>query len=168
MKKIITLLVVLVTFGFQGCTGPEGPQGPPGYTVEAEVFEVTASFSNANNFSKIVILNPPIFNSDMILVYHLFDVVNGEDLWRLMPQTVYLPEGELDYNYDFTRNDINIFLNADFDLNVLSANWTKDQIFRVVIIPGYFANSGNRMDFSDYKTVVNEFHINESDIKKKL
>jgi hypothetical protein len=165
MKKIITLLVVLVMFGFQGCTGPEGP---PGYTVEAEVFEVTASFSNANNFSKIVILNPPILNSDMILVYRLFDVVNGEDVWRLMPQAVYLPEGELNYIFDFTRNDIKIFLDADFDLNVLSANWTKDQIFRVVIITGYFSNSANRIDFSDYKTVVNEFHINESDIKKKL
>jgi hypothetical protein len=151
-------------FVFQGCTGPEGPQG---YTVEAEVFEVTTSFSSANNFSKIITLNPPILSSDMILVYRLFDVANGEDVWRLMPQTVYLTEGELDYNYNFTKNDINLFLDANFDLNVLSADWTKDQVFRVVIVPGYFANSGNRMDFSDYNTVVKEFHIQDSDIKKK-
>lgn len=164
MKKIIVVLVVLGMFVFQGCTGPEGPKG---YTVEAEVFEVTTSFSSANNFSKLIPLNPPILSSDMILVYRLFDVANGEDVWRLMPQTVYLTEGELDYNYDFTKKDINLFLDANFDLNVLSADWTKDQVFRVVIVPGYFANSGNRMDFSDYKTVVKEFHIQESDIKKK-
>jgi hypothetical protein len=102
----------------------------------------------------------------MVLVYRLFDVIGGEDVWRSLPQTVYLTQGELDYNFDFTRNDINIFLDSNFDLTTLSASWAQNQTFRIVIIPGYFSNKSNQVvDFNDYNAVVKAFNINESNIK---
>jgi hypothetical protein len=168
MKRIILLLAIVGTFAFQGCAGPEGPQGETGYSTEAEVFEVTASFSAANNFSRLVTLNPPIQSSDMVLVYRLFDVVGGQDVWRSLPQTVYLPQGELDYNFDFTRNDINVFLDSNFDLTTLSTTWAQNQVFRVVIIPGYFSNKSNKVaDFNNYNSVAKAFNINESKTIKK-
>ena len=166
MKRIILLLIIVGTFAFQGCAGPEGPQGATGYSAEAEVFKVTASFSAFNNFERLVTLNPPILNSDMVLVYRLFDVVNGTDVWRSLPQTVYLTQGELDYNFDFTRNDINIFLDSDFDLTTLGSAWTQSQVFRVVIIPGYLSNrNSSTIDFSNYNEVVKRYAITESQIK---
>ena len=162
MKKIILLLTLVGTFVFQGCTVREETQ----IIVLPEVFEVTASFSAANNFARLVTLNPPIYSSDMVLVYRLFDVVGGQDVWRSLPQTVYLTQGELDYNFDFTRNDINIFLDSNFDLTTLSASWAQNQTFRIVVIPGYFSNKSNKVvDFNDYNSVVKAFNINESKIK---
>ena len=162
MKKIILLLVVVGTFAFQGCSVNEETQ----VNSSAEVFEVTTSFSAANNYSRIITLNPPIYSSDMVLVYRLFDVVNGEDVWRTLPQAVYLPQGELDYNFDFTRNDINIFLDSDFDLTTLGSAWTQSQVFRVVIIPGYFSNkNSSSVDLSNYNEVVKRYNITESQIK---
>ena len=166
MKRIILLLAFVGTFAFQGCSGPEGPQGATGYSAEAEVFEVTTSFSTSNNFAKLVTLNPAILNSDMVLVYRLFDVVNGADVWRSLPQTVYLTQGDLDYNFDFTKYDVNIFLDSNFDLTTLSPSWAQNQVFRVVIIPGYLSNKKRKtIDFNDYNAVVKAFNINKNQIK---
>jgi hypothetical protein len=77
-----------------------------------------------------------------------------------------LTQGELDYNFDFTRNDINIFLDSNFDLTTLSPAWAQDQVFRVVIIPGYLTNRNSKaIDFNDYNAVVKAFNINENQIK---
>ncbi|WP_445719021.1 hypothetical protein [Flavobacterium sp.] len=104
----------------------------------------------------------------MILVYHLYDVVGGEDVWRLMPQTYYFSGGgELDYNFDFTRYDVSIFLDANFPLIDLSSVWTQNQTFRIVIIPGYFSNrSATQVDFNDYNAVIEAYGINPASIKR--
>jgi hypothetical protein len=49
----------------------------------------------------LVEFNPPIYSSDAVLVYHLYDTVNGQDIWKLMPQTYYFfsDGGELDFNF---------------------------------------------------------------------
>jgi hypothetical protein len=162
MKKIVLLIAIATTFLFQGCTTKEEIHAD----LLAEVFEVRTSFTAANNYSRLVTLNPPIYNSDMVLVYRLFDVVNGQNLWRQLPQAVYLPQGELNYNFDFTRNDIEIFLESDFDLATLGAFWSQNQVFRVVIIPGYFSNKNNNaIDFNDYNAVVKAFKIKDNQIK---
>lgn len=162
MKRIILLLAITATFLFQGCS----PKEEIHTDLLAEVFQVRTSFTAANNYSKLITLNPPIYNSDMVLVYRLFDLVNGQSLWRQMPQAVYLPQGELDYNFDFTRNDINIFLESNFDLTTLEATWSQNQVFRVVIIPGYLSNkNANTVDFRDYNAVVKAFNIKESQVK---
>ncbi len=163
MKRIILLLAFVGTFAFQGCTTKEETQ----ILLIPEVFEVTASFSVTNDFAKLVTLNPAIYSSDMVLVYRLFDVVDTEDLWRSLPQTVYLSQGDLDYNFDFTRNDINIFLDSNFDLTTLSPTWAQNQVFRVVIIPGYLSNRNSKaIDFNDYNAVVKAFNIKENQIKR--
>jgi hypothetical protein len=162
MKRIILLLAISTTFLFQGCTTNEEIKAD----LLAEVFEVRASFTAANNYSRLITLNPPIYNSDMVLVYRLFDVINGQSVWRQLPQAVYIAQGELDYNFDFTRNDINLFLESDFDLATLGATWSQNQIFRVVIIPGYFSNKNNKaVDFNDYNAVVKAFNIKNSQVK---
>lgn len=162
MKRIILLLAFVVTFAFQGCTTKQETQ----IVLIPEVFEVTTSFTASNNFAKLITLNPAIYSSDMVLVYRLFDVVDAQDVWRSLPQTVYLTQGNLDYNFDFTRNDINIFLDSNFDLTTLNSSWTQNQVFRVVIIPGYLSNKNSKhINFNDYNEVVKAFNINENQIK---
>lgn len=171
MKKIVLVLISFIgMMSFQSCTIRENQ---PTTLVDngslSEVVEVTTSFTPTNNFSKLLSFNNPTYASDMILVYHLYDVINGADVWRLMPQTYYLSNGgELDYNYDFTRYDVNLFLDANFDLNTLSPAWSQNQTFRIVVIPGYFSNkTSNSIDFKNYNEVIKTFKIDETKIIKK-
>lgn len=166
MKKILLLFSAVGMIVLQSCTGPQGPPGPPGFGVEAEVFEVTRSFGPNNNFSNITTFNPPILDSDIVLVYLLWDVDNGAPIWRLMPQTVQLDEGDLQYNFDFTPFDVSLFLSsADFPLTILGPQWTQNQTFRIVIIPGFFGSA--RIDFNDYNAVMNMLELSETDVVKK-
>ena len=166
MKKILLLFSAVAMLALQGCEGPQGPPGPPGPIFEAEVFEVTRSFAPNNNFSSLITLNPPMLDSDVVLVYLLWDVDGNTPIWRLMPQTVQLNEGDLQYNFDFTAFDINLFLSsADFPLTILGPQWTQNQTFRVVIIPGTFGSA--RVDFNDYNAVMNMLSLSEKDVVKK-
>lgn len=164
MKKIFLLLAVAGMTFLQGCEGDPGPQGEPGYTVEAEVFEIrNVNFINdgGGNYGIIYDLNPTILASDMILVYRLAGVSNGLDIWESLPKTYYFSNGEeLDYNFDFTTNDINIYLGYT-DQSVLTPNFLQGQIFRVVVIPGYFSNklAGD----TSYANVKEKLKITDAD-----
>lgn len=62
MKRIILLLAIATNFLFQGCSTKEEIKAD----LLAEVFEVRTSFTPANEYSKLITLNPPIYNSDMV------------------------------------------------------------------------------------------------------
>lgn len=148
MKKLVSICVFVIGVLFlQSCSGPEGargpvgPQGPPG--VESEVFEVTTTFAASNDYSSLFTLNPAIYASDMLLVYELAEIVNGQDVWKLLPQTYYVNGGELRYNYDFTKYDFRLFMespNGTSFLNSLDSSWKNNITFRIVIVPGYFSS----------------------------
>lgn len=175
MKKVILFLALAGMAVLQSCTTKEE------YYVQddsydsdtiSEVWEYTnVDFYSGNNFSVLLSFPHQTYTSDMILVYHLYDVVNGTDVWRLLPQTYYFNNGgELDYNFDFTIYDVNIFLGANFDLNTLDSSWSQNQIFRVVVVPGYFGNkmaaSTKSIDLTDYQAVIDYYKIDESKVTK--
>ncbi|MGX7668656.1 hypothetical protein [Flavobacterium pedocola] len=135
----------------------------------SEVWEYTnVDFHPGNGYSVLLDFPHATYTSDMVLVYHLYEVSGGQDVWRLMPQTYYFSAGgELDYNFDFTTTDARVFLDANFDLNTLSSAWTDNQIFRVVVIPAYFGNkNAKEVDLNNYNEVIKHFNIDESKIVK--
>lgn len=163
MKKILTLFAFVSLVVLQGCTTSDDTDFVDHDTI-SEVFEVTTSFNTSNGFATIVPLAPPIFNSDVVLVYHLFSDANGVDIWRPMPQTYYMSDGgALDYNFDFTTSRVSIFLGANFELANLSGAWTQNQTFRIVIVPGSFSKTLKSNDFS---AVIKALNIKESQIQK--
>lgn len=169
MRKITFILAFIGMIGLQSCTVNENNDTVDNDTI-SEVLEVTTSFGGATNadFYRIVTINPPIYAADMILVYHLYDVENGLDVWRLMPQTYFFSGGgELDYNFDFTRQDVKLFMDANFNMNTLSPTWTQNQTFRIVIIPGYFSGkTSSKVDFTDYEATLKAYNINPMNIRK--
>jgi hypothetical protein len=168
MKRIILLLAFISMIALQSCTVNDNQPAPVQTDNDtiSEVLEYTVSFNSGNSYKRLITFNQPIYASDMVLVYHLYDVVNGADVWRQMPQTYYLGGAdELDYNFDFTKYDVNIFLGANFNLNTLSAAWTQNQTFRIVIVPGYFGNK-KVIDYSNYNAVVKAYNLDDSKIIK--
>jgi tRNA threonylcarbamoyl adenosine modification protein (Sua5/YciO/YrdC/YwlC family) len=102
--------------------------------------------------------------SDVILTYILWDIVQNRPIWRAVPQTVFFPEGTLVYNYDFTQSDVRLFLEGTVDFKSLENVWTQGQVFRIVVVPSDFPNS--RIDFSNYEAVTKMLGITDSDFKK--
>jgi hypothetical protein len=163
MKRITLILVFIGMITLQGCTIEDNSNQFDNDTI-GQVFEVTRSFAPQNDFSALVTFNQPIFASDVILVYVLWDVQNdGSPVWRLMPQTVQLLEGDFQYNYDFTRFDVNMFLSSlDFPLIILGPEWTQNQTFRIVIVPAAF---GAKMNYSNYDNVIQMLGLKDKEVK---
>ena len=168
MRNILSLLFIS-TLLFTSC---EGVQGPPGFDgvdgldgglIVSSAFEIEVDFNLANNYEIIEPYGFDVFEYDVTLVYVLWETADGQDIWRLVPQSVEFIDGTLTYNYDFTQNDVRVFLDGTTDFNLLSSEWTQNQIFRVVVIP---ADNVDGLDFSDINAVMKANQIES--FKRKL
>ncbi|MBN8651211.1 MAG: hypothetical protein J0L67_07280 [Cytophagales bacterium] len=164
MKKLMFLLIVAVGVACQGPMGPEGLPGEDGEIIASKAFEIEVDFTAANNFAHLEEYGFNVLSSDVTLVYVLWDVVNGNDIWRLLPQQVFFEEGLMQYNYDFTNVDVNIFLDATFPLSALGSQWTNDQVFRVVVVP---ADLVGRPNYADYDATMKRFNLTDKDFQKR-
>ncbi|HEX8576095.1 MAG TPA: hypothetical protein VF677_07345 [Flavobacterium sp.] len=164
MKRLFSILSLAILLVFSGCTGDDGalgPVGPPG--PESEVFEITNVNFTATSYTIRFTFPRPILDSDHVLIYRLAATDQGEDVWRLLPQTYFSPAGSLDfkYNYDFTRLNTDIFLEGN-DLATLTDQYRINQVFRIVVVPGFSrSRSSIALDLNDYNAVIKAYGIND-------
>ena len=186
MKKSILYFGVLLTLllasctvggrdgldGFDGRDGLDGLDGQDGVNILGTVIDIEGTFEAPNDYG--ILYEFPqtveVFENDIVLVYLLWDQTedgNGEavDIWRLMPQTRILDQGLLQYNYDHTFLDVNIFLESDFDLGTLAAGDTDNQVFRIAILPAEKA-AGGKFDRANIDAVMQLIGIAEKDVQK--
>lgn len=169
MKKNITLLFAFVSMiMLQACSVNENNNPVDNDTI-SEVFElrnVNFGYDGGNNYSIYQTLNPQIFPSDVILIYRLSGIINSNTpIWQQIPRTLYLPEGELDYDFDFSKQDFTIYAGGTYDLT-LTPSYITNETFRIVIVPGYLSNKGQKsVDTSDYNAVIKAYNIDDSKIK---
>ena len=139
-----------------GPPGPQGPEGPVGAPGESGyVFEYeNINFTAGDGYS--VPLDFPLdfegLDSDVALVYLLWDIQGELEVWRPLPMDIFLDGGSLQYNFDYTKLYVMLYMDGTVDLNTLDAGYTDEWVARVVIVPGEFWNSG-KIDFSDYYAV---------------
>lgn len=176
MKKFFVPFILLGAIIIQACEGPIGPEGPmgldgqDGISVEADIFEIQGTFSEDFDWAIGGDYSNPDFgglfySADKLLIYHLWE--QGEaDVWRMLPQTIFMEQGIFQYNYAFTNFDFQIFLEGNFELNTLDGIWTDEQVFRLVIIPTFPTNFDARFDYSNYDEVVKHFKLDEENIKR--
>ena len=134
MKRIVSALFVFSLL-LISCQGEDGIDGQDGGIFVASAFEIEIDFNEANNYEYFEAYGFQLYPSDVTLVYILWETTDGQDVWRLMPQQVAFDEGSLTYNYDFTLNDVRFFLDGTVDFATLGAEWTQNQVFRVVVVP---------------------------------
>ena len=184
MKKFNIILGAFITLFFIACEGPQGPPGFDGFdgrdgidgqdgiNILGQVIDIEGTFAPANEYS--IFFEFPqtveVFETDVVLVYLLWDQTedsNGDpvDIWRLLPQTRILDQGLLQYNYDFTFFDVNIFLESDFDLGTLQPGDTDNQVFRIAVLPAE-ANQTAKLDTSNINSVMSALGASESDVQK--
>jgi len=159
MKRILSIITVLTLF----LTSCEGPQGPPGFdgfdgvNFVGQSFERTISFSSTNNYQESleVPLNIELFESDMVLVYHLRGQIDGFDVWKPLPETIYINTAEeFQYNFEHNFDFVTIFIDSHptFNFNLLTDNERINQTFRIVVLPVDFINNRN-IDINNYNEI---------------
>ncbi len=183
MRKLNLFIGALATLFFISCEGQQGPAGFDGFdgvdgldgadgvNILGQVMDIEGTFTLDNDYSIFYEFPQTIevFETDVVLVYMLWDVTedsNGEsvDIWRLMPQTRILDQGLLQYNFDYTFLDVNIFLESDFDLSTLPAGDTDNQVFRIAVLPA--ESSTGKLDTSNINSVMAHLGITEDSIQK--
>ena len=164
MKRIFLLLAIVGITTLSSCDGDTGPQGPAG--PESEVFElqnVSFQLNQNNEYTIFQNLNPVLFDSDNILIYRMAGTINPQTpIWQMIPRTLFLNEGELDYDYDFSAVDFTIYAGGTYNL-ATTPQFINNQTFRIVIIPGYFSK-GSNLDLNDYNAVIKYFNIDDSNV----
>ncbi len=142
-----------------GPRGPEGSQGPAGESFLGSVFEIEGDFTSENDYELYSEFPSTleVYQSDIVLVYILWDQYtdsNDEvlDVWRLLPQTIFLEGGSLQYNYDFTMSDVLIFLDGTINFETLLPAEKDNQVFRIVVLPADFVQKKS-VDISDYNSL---------------
>jgi len=158
MRKLTILLSI---FLFTSCiessgpVGPQGPEGAPGPVGQA--FEVEANFTEGNGYSQIFEFpaSVEVLQSDIVAVYLLWEVDpdTGNDVWQQLPVSVFFNDGQLQYAFDHTVADVKLFLTGDTDLSTVGDEYTRNQIFRVAVLPVDYVE-GNNIDMSNMEEVM--------------
>ncbi len=174
MKRIFLLLTAITFFGLNSCTVNEGAPGRDGYdgqdgqgSIISEVFELkNINFGFTDNEYKIrQTLNPKIFASDVLLIYRLSGTLDSTTpIWQPLPRTLYLGDGkELDYDFDFSKEDFTIYAGGNYPLNT-TPNYINDETFRIVIVPGAFSNKGAVSKTLSYEEAIVKYNIDDSKV----
>lgn len=169
MRRIFLLLATIGFFGLHSCTINEGTPGRDGFdgrdAINNKVFEIrNVNFigNNQGNFAISYVLNPKIKSSDTVLVFRKSGLDNGNVIWESLPKTYYFPNSqELDYNYDFTENDISINISYT-NQNVLTPNFIQNQLFRILIISAIPSNKSATINNLTYPDAILKYKIDES------
>jgi len=190
MKKVTLLLGAFLTLfliscegpqgppGFDGFDGQQGPQGPAGEDgLEGQVFEIDGinfGYNPDTNLHNTIITfdeetNFEIFESDAVLVYRFDGEIDLDDgsfanAWSLIPQNFFLPDGTIQYTAAHNFIDVELFIDGNFDLANLSSDFTQNQFFRFVIVPGSFLTS--KIDKSNIGSVMSYLGVSEKDVRK--
>jgi hypothetical protein len=181
LGRIFTFLIAFITLA--SCEGPQGPPGFDGFdgqdgqdgvNILGAVYDIVGDFNVANDYALFSVFSEDVpglevFETDVVLVYILWDQIDDPtgpiDIWRLLPQTRLLQQGILQYNYDFTFEDVSIFLESDFNLGFLSPGDTNNQVFRIAILPADGAGKRN-LDINNMQEVLEYLKVTESNIPR--
>jgi len=185
MKTFKILLGSFLVIFLAACEGEQGPPGPPGLDgldgldgLQGQVVEVDNVnfdfFPDLNNFSALInfsdVTDFEVFESDAVLVYRFVGTTplqdgSTADLWSQIPQNYFLPQGTLQYVFEHTFVDVEIFIDGNFDMSTLSTDFTDGQSFRIVFLPSEFAQA-NKMDLSNIDNVMSALGIGEDQVQK--
>lgn len=161
MKKLALILAFIGMITLQSCSTNNDTID---HDTNSEVFQYNSVNFFPNDYSVVLTFPHSILDSDMVLVYRLSGSFQGENIWKLLPETYFFADGALDlrYDFDFTRFDSAVHLEG-FDLANVTDAYKLNQILRVVTIPANFGKIA-QLNYRDYNAVAKAYHIDEAKI----
>jgi len=165
MKRLLSIfLIALMGIFAISCTSDDN-----GNYVDSDTLSEVYDLRNVNfdlDGSQYYIkrnFTQPLYDSDVVLIYRQATTSNGNPVWELIPRTYYVNEGEVDYTFDFTKNDVQLYVEATF--NLANSSYIRNQTFRVVVIPANYGKSANAVNFENYNDVITHYNINDKNVK---
>lgn len=168
MKKYFTLMFLAIFGGLlmMSCDRTDTVVPVEDNDTYPIMKDITGTLTSSNNFTITQPIN--IASSDVILVYRNFKSnTNSTAVWQLIPKTYYLNNGkELDYNFLFDANNIEIYTEANFDQTTMTSEeksaYLNNQNFRIVLVPASRANrTSSKVNYEDYNAVVKYYNLKE-------
>ena len=162
MKKFLPfLMIAFIGLFVMSCDNRDDVINNPDNDTYSVVVDIkNQNFQNTGGgyfISKT--FNNTLYDSDVVLIYRQDGTTsNGSPVWQSIPRTLYLVEGELDYDFDFSKFDIKIYADGTYDL-ATTPQFINNQTFRVVIVPASFKTT---VDLKDYKAVIKAYGIDDS------
>lgn len=170
MKKLFSfLMIALVGFLVVSCTSDSRDDSTDNDTYPL-VYDLTASFQSVNGKYVISKSFNAIPSTDVILVYRKSGVDGGNAVWQQIPRSfIFSDGGQLNYDFDFTRQDFAIYADGNIDFAAQDAafknSYLNNQTFRVVFVPAAATGRAN-VDYSNYEEVIKYYNINDSKVGK--
>ena len=171
MKKFLPLVLLLITSIFIFSCKDDNDD-----IVQVEVDYPTVYDLRNVNFSYNVDLgwnygqnfNRALLDQDYVIIFRQAGTENGAIVWQQIPRTLFLSQGELDYDFDFSKNDFMIYAGGTYDIST-TPQYLNNQTFRVILVPAVFggknANSVDPRKLS-YEEVIRLYNIDDSEIGK--
>lgn len=170
MKKYFTLLLMAIfSFAAVSCDTRNDDvivQDNDTYSVVLDINNVNFSNDATNGYFISRSFTTPLVSTDVVLIYRRAgSASDGSAVWQSIPRTLYLADGnELDYDFDFSRNDIMIYANGNYNIST-TPEYLNNQTFRVVLVPASAGSKNANVDYSNYESVIKYFNIDDSTVK---
>ena len=169
MRKYFTLMLIAVfTFAVVSCDTRNDDvivQDTDTYPVVLDINNVNFDNDAQNGYHIERSFTSPLMSTDVVLIYRKGgSATDGSAIWQLIPRTIYLDGGnELDYDFDFTKNDIMIYANGNYDISA-TPEYLNNQTFRVVLVPASAGAKSASVNYTDYDSVIRYFKIDDSKV----
>lgn len=150
---IVLSLLLFSSCGRRGPVGPQGPAGLDGAEILPATFEFNADLTSATDFEDFALVPQSIdvIPEDVMLAFiKEGDTSDNLEIWRQLPLTEFTNRGTTVINFDFTEEDIRIFMEANYSLQ--NSDGYEGLLIRAVHIPAYYAAKMRSNAFDDIES----------------
>lgn len=168
MKKLLPFLLLLVGSLFIfSCKDDDDVyvQVDVDYPAVYDLRNVNFSYNATDGWNYYQAFSRSMLDQDYLVIFRQVGSSDGTPVWQQIPRTLYLTQGELDYDFDFTKNDFMIYAGGTYDIST-TPQYITNQTFRVVLVPAVYGKNANSEDLTkmSYEEIIQKFNIDDSKV----
>ena len=172
MKKFLPLLLLLISSIFIFSCKDDDDDYVEVNVDYPTVYDLNLNLKNDPNsgWSYGQSFNKPLLDQDYVMIYRRAGTDNNAPVWQQIPRTLYPfdnnPALELDYDFDFTRNDFMIYAGGNYDIST-TPEFLNNQTFRIILVPAEFGGKSSVDPRKlSYEEVIRLYKIDDSKVGK--
>lgn len=166
MKKLFPFLLLFITsFILFNCKEDDDVQVQVDYPAVYDLRNVNFSYNATDGWTYGQSFKNPLLDQDYVVIFRQTGTSGNAPVWQQIPRTLYLDQGELDYDFDFSKNDFMIYAGGTYDLST-TPQYLNNQTFRVVLVPAVYGKNATLEDLQklSYEEIVAKYNIDESKV----
>lgn len=166
MKKLFPFLLLFITsFILFNCKEDDEVQVQVDYPAVYDLRNVNFSYNATDGWTYGQSFKNPLLDQDYVVIFRQTGTSGNAPVWQQIPRTLYLDQGELDYDFDFSKNDFMIYAGGTYDLST-TPQYLNNQTFRVVLVPAVYGKNATLEDLKklSYEEIVAKYNIDDSKV----